>query len=160
MASSKNEFRPDSVDEGTRWEGYANYQSVSFRVAESVDQAIDAYSQIESAHTEGARINPEFAAEARSQILSAAVRLYPELEQDRESVDLYDQILGRWEGQDGYLEKFSETSLRRSFPGWLVHFVIDIRSAAWELGYLQAGRRAKSEPEDPVEGMSSAMFTE
>jgi hypothetical protein len=39
-----------------------------------------------------------------------------------------------------------------------MEFVEDIRRAGWELGYLQAGRTKKKEPQDPAERDTEAMF--
>lgn len=142
----------------TRWEGFSNYQNVSDRIARSVHDAIEAYAVIKSKHAENARVRPPTAAEARSKILAPAMRLKVEMERDRESVELYDDILSRWEGENGHLEKLEEIQLQRQCPDWLSDFVEDIRSAGYELGYLQAGRRSKQEPDDPVEAETEAMF--
>jgi len=45
-------------------------------------------------------------------------------------------------------------------PQWLYTFVVQIREAAWELGYLQAGRTHKAEEGDPEEQEPLAMFEE
>jgi len=129
-------------------------------VARSIDSALDAYARVRGAHVEGATIDPELAAEARGRIMSAAMKLIPELEQDRESVDKYDEILERWQGDDGFVRRFSEVQMRRECPGWMHQFVIDMRTAGWELGYLQAGRREAGEPDDPTEAEARSMFQE
>jgi hypothetical protein len=138
-------------DTNTRWEGYSDYQKVSIRVGETIENAVDAYTLIDSRHTENAPVEPEFAADARAQIKSAAMKLIPELENDREVVDFYDEVLDRWQGDDGYLQQLREVSLQQSCPDWLEDMVIDIRRAGWELGYLQAGRTERVTPEDPDE---------
>lgn len=138
-------------DTNTRWEGYSDYQKVSIRVGETIENAVDAYARIDSLHTENAVVEPELAAEARARIKSAAMKLIPELENDREVVDFYDEVLERWQGDDGYLQELREVSLQQSCPEWLEDMVIDIRRAGWELGYLQAGRTERVTPEDPDE---------
>ena len=150
---------------GTRWEGFSNYEKVSQRISESVDNAIDSYALLQSRHAEGAAVRPDLASEARSHILASAMRLSVEMESDRDEVDVYDEILTRWrEGgedtEDGMLAAFQEAKLQEGVPGWLYNFVEDIRRAAWELGYLQAGRQSRAEPDDPVEAESEAMFND
>lgn len=148
---------------GTKWEGYSNYELVSKRVSKSVSDAIDSYATVQAATSEGSGVPPELAADARADIVSAAMRLLIEMQQEQANgVNEYDEILDRWTGsQDedgGRLEELQSTQLHRSVPGWLFQFVLDIRKAAWSLGYLQAGRRSKQEPDDPVEADVEAMF--
>lgn len=154
----------EQQDDGTRWEGYSNYQKVSSRMSESVDSAVESYSLIQSAHKEGATVSEDLVANARSDILGAAIPLFVEMQQEQErGVDEYDEILGRWEGGEneeeiGYIRRLHETQLRDGMPGWLFQLVLDIRKAGWKLGYLQAGRRSKRDPDDPVEADSDNMF--
>lgn len=138
-------------DANTRWEGYSDYQKVSIRVGETIENAVDAYARLDSLHTEKIPVEPELAAEARARIKSAAMKLIPELENDRDTVDFYDEVLERWQGDEGYLQELREVSLERRCPDWLEKMVIDIRKVGWELGYLQAGRTERVTPEDPDE---------
>jgi len=152
--------RTSETSSETTWEGYSNYRDVSQRVAESVSDAVDAYSALDSRHVEGASISQEYAATARQHIFAAAIRLYTEMN-ELESEDPYGDILGRWEGEDdddGFLTLLSEVRLTEENPEWLMEFVEDIRRAGWELGYLQAGRTKKKEPQDPAERDTEAMF--
>jgi len=149
----------------SQWQAYGDYQSVSQRVAQSIDDAIDAYAQIQSLHQEGARVKSEPAAEARSRILSAALKLIPELEHDGER---HSEILERWQtdgdiaatddSELGYLQRLDSVRLTRSCPDWLHQFVIDIRTAGWELGYLKAGRSVDEEPDDIEERDTERLF--
>jgi len=156
----------ESTGTNTRWDGYSDYQIVSKRVGKSVHNAIEAYARLDSLHTEGANISPQVAAAARAQMYSAALTLVPELRRDapgkdNEGVELYGEILSRWQGEDGILrDKIHGARLSQEMPGWMFQFVVDIRTAAWELGYLQAGREIKGEPDDPVEAETTDMFTE
>lgn len=137
-----------AADEGEplqRWEGYADYEKVSVDIAESINKAVRAYSHIDSIHAEGAPMQPGMAARARSRILAAAIQLRTEMEDDKEVDEFYQEALGRWEGEDGYITRLSSISLREQCPGWLFQFVTDIRRAGWKLGYLQAGRRNVAE---------------
>jgi len=142
----------------TRWEGFADYQRVGERVAKSVYDAVDAFAAIKARHTENSKIKPELASQARAQIHGPAIRVKIEMESDREAVDLYDEILSRWEGEEGFLEKFDQTQLEHECPDWLEMFVTDIRRGAYELGYLQAGRTVKKEPDDVTERETEDMF--
>lgn len=148
----------------TRWDGFSDYKRVSDRVAQSCERAVRAYSFLDSRHQEDASVKPEDAAEVRSQILTPALRLLPEMQRDAENVEMYEEMLERWQGSDddddddGYITKINECQLQKTCPGWLLNFVIDIRRAAFELGYLQAGRTVKQDPDDPVEAETDGMF--
>ena len=159
---------PDTAT--TTWEGYSDYESVSKRVAKSVEEAIEAYAFIQSLHSENARVQASRAAEAKARILSAGLRLVPELENDKETVEQYEEILDRWQTDDelnidaatpddlGYIRRLDRIALRDECPEWLHQFAIDIRRSAWELGYLQAGRTVSEEEEDLVERDTEALF--
>lgn len=143
----------------TRWEGYSDYRQVSGRLASTIDDAIEAYAVIDASHSEDAQIPRDLARDARASILSAAMMLQMEMKRERDDEEKpYDDILSRWEGEEGYLRQLDDVQLRRMRPGWLHDFVLDIRRAGWELGYLQAGRTSSQEPEDPVEADAEAMF--
>jgi len=145
-------------ERSTRYEGYSDFNVVSRNVANAVDNAVDSYAQIQSLHCEGKNVKPELAAEGSAHILGAALRLLPELKADSESVEKYEQMLEDWDGDDGYIERLKGTSLISSSPDWLGDFVVDIRAAAWHLGYLKAGRSVEQELEDPVERDVEKLF--
>ena len=150
MAAEENgKAAPETDGDGVRWDAYSDYQNVSERVSKTIEQAVHAYARVDSYHAEGATMPKNLAAEARGRILAATLRLMPELQHDRGSVDEYDEILSRWEGEDGYIAELSETSLRAGRPGWLLQLILDIQTAGWEIGYLQAGRSASADPELP-----------
>lgn len=138
----------DSAD-APRWDAYSNYEAVSSQVTETIEKALNAYARVNSFHVEGVSIPPDLAVEARGRILTAALRLKPELEHDRGTVEKYDEILGRWEGSEGHLQRLRGTSLRQSDPDWLEELVQDIATAGWEIGYLQAGRVGEKERSVP-----------
>jgi hypothetical protein len=156
---------PDEGGDGDgathRWDGYSDYRTISLRMASAVSDALDAYSRIDSAHAEGAKVSPELAARLRSRIQYAVMELIPELEQDREAVDEYDEILTRWKDGEGdtpgVVSRLDDVSLRTECPGWLFQIMLDLKTAGWKLGYLQAGR-VESEPDDPVEAETDDMF--
>jgi hypothetical protein len=147
----------DGPSFSSRFEGYSDYEIVSIRLGESIDDAVEAYAKIDAAHDEGANVAAAAAAEARGQIMSAAIKLLPALQADRDAVDEYDEMLASWEGEKGHISKLRDTSLRQECPDWLYDFVLDIRRAGWELGHLQAGRTTK-EYDDPAEGETESMF--
>lgn len=146
-----------------KWEGYSDYQFISRRMGIAIDDAVDAYSSIHSLHRENAKIKPEHAAQARKKILSAAIRVLVELENqtgDGTSED-YEEILGRWQDSDevdGYLSRLEDTSLQYECPSWLHQMVVDIRTAGWQLGYLQAGRETREPTENTPETNAKQMF--
>lgn len=156
----------DEEQRETRWEGYSDYRKISLRVAGSISDAVDAYARLDSAHQENAQVSPGLAAEARGRILGAAMKLIPELEDDRDTVDVYDEILDRWEDgnddefddkEEGFISRLNNTQLRNGTPDWLWQMVLDIRRAGWKLGYLRAGRETETSSDDPVEDESDAM---
>lgn len=146
----------------TRWEGYSDYQSVSRRIAESIQQATEAYATIQRAHAEQARVDPDLAARAGARILSPALLLRHHMEEDREAVDEYQEILDRWTGGDGdtgMLDDFRQVELTRECPDWLFQFVQDMNTAGVELGYLAAGRSQKQEEAiDEIDEATREMF--
>lgn len=158
--SRRESDRGDDVR--SEWEAYADYQSVSERVAESVADAIDALSRIEArGHVN--RKHKDVETVDRSSVLSAVAFLRTELENGRESKQVYDDILTRWEGEDGYLQRFRMMGMRdlESEP-WIQQFAEDLHRAGWELGYLKAGREKQigesgdghdGELRDMIEGM-------
>jgi len=150
----------DGQDGDGGFEGYSDYRFVSRRVAESVDEAISAYALLESLHVENAGADPHDIARARARIVSAAMRLVPEMEAERgDESKPYDGILTKWqdggEDGDGYLIRMRDQSLYEENPDWLHDFVTDIRRAAWHIGYLKAGRRESSAPDSVEEEVQS-----
>lgn len=121
---------------------------MSIEIGESIFEALEAYSLIDSYHVENATLSPKNAAKARAKIMKAALQLVGEMENDKDSDEWYEQTLDEWQGETGYINRLAETSLRQKSPGWLFDFVTQIRRAGWELGYLQAGRQGKPEPAD------------
>lgn len=149
---------PPQEDDATRWEGYSDYQNVSQHITRTVNRALQSYARIDAAMTEGAPIDPETAARAHADIFEAALSLVAEMEHDRMAVAKYDQILERWQGDGGYLKRFQNVQLGREMPAFVQQFVMDIRSAAWELGYLQAGRNRSTTDTDTPDQQAEAMF--
>ncbi|QGX95922.1 hypothetical protein EI982_14575 [Haloplanus rallus] len=151
-------------DTETYFEGYSDYQSVSKDIGQAVRDAIDAYAYIDGRHSQGARVRATNAASAYRRILGAAIRLLPELKRDAETKDELGEIYTDWTGDgnddDGHIDQLQALSFQSPPPDWLFEFVVQIREAAWELGYLQAGRSRKAEQGDPVEKEANSMFRE
>jgi len=166
---SRPESNGDGSETNQRYEGYTDFQSVSNRVAKSVDQAIDAYTELEAFDAEH-KVRSEDAAYARRDIHSAALRLVPELEANRGSgdtedgeQDVFEEVYDRWlqsGDEDGgpYLERLRQANLRREVPEFVHQLVLDIRKIAWEAGYLQAGRMVTEEDLEPAERDAREMF--
>lgn len=134
-------------DRDTRFEGFSDFKFVSRRMAEAIDDATDATELVGSLYAEGAQLNPREVAIARSKILAAAMRLRPEMIANKNSNERYEAILDDWEGDDGYIKRFRDTSLYDEFPEWLPEFSNQIRVAGFMLGYLKAGREVDTEEE-------------
>lgn len=148
-------------DTETYFEGYSDYQSVSKDIGQAVRDAIDAYAFLDGRHSQGARVRATNAARAHRCILGAAIRLLPELKRDAETVEELGAIYADWTGDDdGRIDQLRALSFQNPPPDWLFDFVVQIREAAWELGYLQAGRSRKAEQDDPVEQEANSMFRE
>jgi len=131
---------PDRPDADTQWDAYSDYQHVSRRVAGSIGDAIDAISIIESGKVAGEKLSSREETDLRADVLGAVIRLQTELENEREQRETYDEILSRWEGEEGFIARFRalDVMAARSEP-WLQQFAQDIHRAGWELGYLKAG---------------------
>ena len=143
----------------TEWKAYSDYNSVSERVADSIADAVDSLSTI-AAKGVANETQKNVETQNRSAVLSAVTFLRTELENERDSKEVYDEILTRWEGQEGHLQLFRTMDIRQleSEP-WLQQFAEDIHRAGWELGYLKAGREEKkTSGGDPYDGQVRDMF--
>lgn len=167
MAAS-DESMADSAKNGGQWEGYSDFETVSASIGNSIDNALAAYAELEGLHREGGKVKTNQAAHARSQIKLAALKLVPELQSDAPNVKAYREILARWLGvesveyevdgpEDGYFDRLGSTRLSTECPDWLEDWVIDIRTAGWKLGYLQAGRQSEGEEDNPIEASARKM---
>jgi len=159
MSSRREESGPE-----TEWDAYSDYQHVSRRVAKSIGDAVDAISIIDSAGIAGEKIQAPQETDLRADVLGAVRRLQTELENERETKAVYDEILTRWQGDEGYINRFRSLNAPalQSQP-WLQQFAADIHRAGWELGYLKAGSekggsdtgdRGDGEVRDVIEGMT------
>jgi len=159
MSSRREESGPE-----TEWDAYSDYQHVSRRVAKSIGDAVDAISIIDSGDVAGEKLSSREETDLRADVLGAVIRLQTELENERETKAVYDEILTRWQGDDGYVNRFRALGITNlQTQPWLQQFATDIHRAGWELGYLKAGREEKQsrggdaydgEVRDMIEGMT------
>lgn len=160
MNPGPNQEKPDEPK--AEWNAYTDYQHVTRRVAESVGDAIDAISTIEAAKLSGEKLSSRQETDLRTDVMAAVTRLRNELENERDTKDVYDEILSRWEGEEGSLKKFQQMNIMTPTPEpWLQQFAADIHRAGWELGYLKAGREEKvTEGGDDGDGQIREMLDE
>jgi hypothetical protein len=148
----------------TYFEGYSDYETVAQDIGRAVRDAVDAYAALDAQHRQASRGRGNRAAtQAHQRILAAAIRLVPELKRDKDAKERLEDIHDDWveeNGEEPYIERLKKTQLETESPEWLYEFVVQIREAAWELGYLQAGRTHKAENGDPEEQEPLAMFDE
>lgn len=167
---SRIDSNGEKSDPVKRYEGYTDYQSVSNRVARSVDRAIEAYTELEALDAEY-KVKSEDAAYARRDIHAAALRLVPEIKANKGSVDaqedgqsdVFDKIHKRWiesGDEDGgpYLERIRSVNFTHELPDFIHQLVMDIRMVAWETGYLQAGRTVTEDSLEPADEQAREMF--
>ncbi|MCG1002872.1 MULTISPECIES: hypothetical protein [Halobacterium] len=152
----------DGSESGPDWDGYSDYAYVSYQISSAIDNAIDSFSSLQSLHDENSKIKAQQAANARQPILSAAMRLLPELEKQQDANEKYAKMVEEWteDGVDeqGYIDALKEVNLQSECPPWLYDFVLDLRRAGWELGYLQAGRYEDDEDEDDAHASAREML--
>jgi len=121
------------------------------RIVNDLFDAIEAISAIEGARDAGETHSPKEETELRADVMTAVVELRTELERKREDRDLYDTVLSRWEGEEGYVSKFHDLDLSADSPApWLRQFANDIHRAGWELGHLDGDARGGLIPRTSV----------
>lgn len=140
------------------WDAYSDYRFVSQAVTRSIRDAIEAFALLDQATQTGYKIRAKEEAQLRADILAAAMRLRVELESERDrGLDYAEDILGKWEGENGYINQFRAAGVRQtSSLEWFEEFASDIRRAGWELGYLQAGR--EEEPDKYGDSEDSEVY--
>ena len=139
MSDRREEPEPES-----EWDAYSDFQHVSRSVSKTILEAVRAIQTIESAKVSGEKLQSREESDLRSDVLTAVTLVRAELENEREQNEVYESILSRWEGENGFITRFKEMDaiLPQSEP-WLQQFADDIHRAGWELGYLKAGREEK-----------------
>lgn len=149
--SQQNGQEPEN-EPTSEWQAYSNYATVTRNVASSIDAALTSYAAIQSAHSEGAPVTANQAAEARKNIMAATLMLLGEMQAQKGDGDEFNEVLNRWEsgdqGDEGFVKRLHTLQLTKECPDWLLDLVIDVRRVGWELGYLQAGRYEETGDED------------
>lgn len=146
------------------WDGYSDYKYVSYQISSAIDDAIDSYATLQGLHDEGAKIKANQAAQARQPILAAAMRLLPELKNNQSGNETYEEMVQKWTEDGvpnrdvGYIPGLRQVDLTQSCPDWIYEFVLDLRKAGWELGYLQAGRYEEDDDEDDAHASAREML--
>jgi len=144
----------------TEWDGFADYQSVAQRNARTIHDAVEAFATVERAHQERGKLTADVAAKAGSRILTAAINVQTELAAYEDQNDDYEALLAKFQGETGYVERLRGTNLRSECPPWLYDFVVDIRRAGFELGYLKAGRESNERELKSAEDEAREMFAD
>lgn len=123
------------------------------RIAESLHDAIEAISTIKAAENAEIEHSPKEETKLRTDVITAVVVLKTELEDERDDRDVYDAILSRWEGEDGYISNFHGLDLKSDrSEAWLRDFANDIHRAGWELGHLKTDIGSNLIPQTTFKG--------
>lgn len=133
---------------GTEYDGFANYESVSNRIEETIYASIEAYARLGQADPSQYKIGREEERHLRAEILTAALIMEIEIEEHASAGEEWaEDILGRWSGEDGYIDRLRQAPSGEAARDWCRQFVTDIRRAGVRLGYLKAGREVEQEDE-------------
>jgi len=152
---------PGSSDQDdTRWDAYTDFQHISRRTSDKIFDAVEAVATLEAAKLSGEKLKPREETDLRTTVDAAVTLLRTELQNERDRSELYDEILSRWEGEEGFINRFEAMNATNTRPEpWLGDFAQDIHRAGWELGYLKAGREQKETSSgDPYDGQVRDMF--
>ena len=133
-------------ESGTEYDGFANYESVSNRIEETIYASIEAYARLGQADPSQYKIGREEERHLRAEILTAALIMEIEIEEHASAGEEWaEDILGRWSGEDGYIDRLRQAPSGEAARDWCRQFVTDIRRAGVRLGYLKAGREVEQE---------------
>jgi hypothetical protein len=152
----------------TQWKGYSAYKEVASQLHRDVNEAIKAYSHINSKSSQNVGITPQTAVNTKQSILGISKRIFHEIRRNAH-VEAYTEIYERWSGNEvvdgeieeldepGYLRLLEEADFRSEVPRWLGQMVDDLIFAAWKLGYIRSGVDKPSDP-DSDETQVEEMF--
>lgn len=152
----------------TQWKGYSAYQEVASQLHKDVNEAIRAYSHINSKSSQNVGITPQTAVNTKQSILGISKRLFHEIRRNAH-VDQYTEIYERWSGNEvvgddieevdepGYIALLEDADFTREVPPWLSQMVDDLIFAAWKLGYIRSGVDKPADP-DADETQVEEMF--
>lgn len=137
----------EQASESQRWSSYSDYETIVEAVAERVEVAIDAYGHLEACESQMISVTNGSAIETKKALVGAGTRIKPEVRHNRD-VEPFDEIWERWQGDDGHVNRLRRADFVEEVPDWLSQYVDDLTTAAWELGYLKAGREEAVDPDD------------
>lgn len=144
----------DEKDEeggGSRWKGFSDYENVAAQLHEDINNAVRAYSHLNSKDQQNIGLTPQTAVQTRQAILHIAKRLKYEIEKNGH-VDAFEGMEDDWTGDDGYVARLERTDFYSDgVPPWLEDMVDDIVKAGWELGYTKAGIERPANPDEDDE---------
>ena len=136
----------NTEESGTRYDGFANYETVANRIEETIYASIEAYARLGQSEPSGYKMGREEERHLRAEILTAALIMEIEIEEHAAAGEEWaEDILGRWSGEDGYVDRLRQAPSGEAARDWCRQFVTDIRRAGVRLGYLQAGREVEED---------------
>ena len=149
----------------TEYDGFANYETVANRIEETIYASIEAYAYLGQAEPSQVKIGRQEERQLRAEILTAALIMEIEIEEHASAGEEWaEDILGRWSGENGYIDRLRQAPSGEAARDWCRQFVTDIRRAGVRLGYLKAGREVEQEDEaakaDPYDGEVYDMITQ
>ena len=149
----------------TEYDGFANYETVANRIEETIYASIEAYAYLGQAEPSQVKIGRQEERQLRAEILTAALIMEIEIEEHASAGEEWaEDILGRWSGEGGYIDRLRQAPSGEAARDWCRQFVTDIRRAGVRLGYLKAGREVEQEDEaakaDPYDGEVYDMITQ
>jgi len=155
---SKQDDHSDDVE--SRVDAYSHYRTVSDKVHDDINEAVDAFSFLNSRWSQGIGLTPQSASSAKRAILRASKRLLYEIRMSRGASPELAKIHDRWVDGDGWVRLLEDADLRTERPEFLSQMVDDLVRAGWELGYLKSGRieREPQTEESETEKQVSEMF--
>lgn len=132
----------------TEYDGFANYETVTNRIEETIYASIEAYAYLGQAEPAEVRIGRQEERQLRAEILTAALIMEIEIEEHAAAGEEWaEEILGRWSGEDGFIDRLRQAPSGEAARDWCRQFVTDIRRAGVRLGYLEAGREVEQKDE-------------
>lgn len=141
-------------EDKNRWGKYSAfslYQDLSKDIYQKIFKAVTQISRVEAGHDANEKIKIQDAAEAKGSLLTAMRLLKADMKEDRDKVDLYNEILTKWE--NGTMQKVYETNFVNNFPEEMRQLLDDLLMVSKHLGYTKAGHRKALTPEEEIEDL-------
>lgn len=140
-------MRVSENNEAGRFNAWTDYQQVEKNMLQRLELAVDAHAHVASCESQSIQMSDKSAVEVKKALVSAGTRLIPQLRHNSH-VEPFDEIWGRWRGEDGYLSRLRETDFVVEDPEWLDQYAEDLQTAAWHIGYTRAGQEEAADPDD------------